>query len=333
MPTVRPTAMHPVLFEIPGIGFPIRSFGVLVAGGMFLGIWLMGRLLRKYGDDPEEDPLRASQVAVWIVIGILVGARLMYVAVESARYLSTDVSEAADAYLSARFGGPPATTPLGPEELGVVDAIEGGYGFVHDPVRILLIWKGGLVMYGGLLGAVLLGMWSSRKNGLSVWNALDTAMIGGFFGLMVGRWGCLLVGDDFGTVVSEGFQGLPFPLTITVPTLAWLNENPQSLFPREHAGATLWATQVWMSVNAVIVGLVGWWVLSRRTWKGQAMAVMVVHYSITRFLIEMYRGDEIRGVWFGGALSTSQLVSIAGLALGIYLLVKRPGPRVEPAAA
>ncbi len=324
--------MHPVLFEIPGIGFPIRSFGVMVAGGMFLGIWLWGRLLAKYGDDPEEDPLRASQVAVWVVIGILLGARLMYVTVESTRYLTADVSEEVEAYLSASQRGQVAAT-LSAEDLATARRVAGGHDFVHDPVKILLIWQGGLVMYGGLIGGALLGMWSSRKQKLKVWSALDTALIGAFAGLMVGRWGCLLVGDDFGKVVEGAQASLPFPLTITVPSLDWLNAHPQSLFPREYAGQTLWATQVWMSVNAILVALVGWFVLKRRTWKGQAMAVMIVHYSITRFLIEMYRGDEIRGVWFDGALSTSQLISVAGFALGVFLLVKRPGPRITAASA
>ena len=62
---------------------------------------------------------------------------------------------------------------------------------------------------------------------------------------------------------------------------------------------------------------------------GQAAAVMVIHYSITRFLVEVFRGDEIRGVWFDGLLSTSQLVSIVGLFVGIVLLVKRPGPALD----
>jgi phosphatidylglycerol:prolipoprotein diacylglycerol transferase len=298
--------MHPILFEIPGIGFPIRSFGVLVAGGIFLAIWIWGSILQRHGEDPEEDPARSSQVAVWIVIGILLGARLLYVVVESARYLAADGPDAATRY-----------------------AI--GHDFIHDPVRILFIWQGGLVMYGGLVGGVLGGLWAGRKHGLRMWNTLDTGLVAGFFGLAIGRWGCLLVGDDHGKVVPEGTE-LPFPFTVTVPSAEWLIENTHSLFPRALAGEVLWATQVWMSVNAVLVGLVGWWVLRHRSWKGQATAVMLVHYAITRFAIEMFRGDEIRGLWFGGTVSTSQLVSIGGLLLGLYLLVRRPGPPLSAGA-
>ena len=41
--------MYPVLFEIPGVGFPLRSFGVLVATGFLVGLWLWGRSLRRFG--------------------------------------------------------------------------------------------------------------------------------------------------------------------------------------------------------------------------------------------------------------------------------------------
>ena len=327
--------MHPILFEIPGLGFPIRSFGVLVACGIFLGIWLWGRLLTKYGDDPVEDPLRASQVAVWVVIGILVGARAMYVTVESARYLGADVSEAMESYLGSDDRGSAAAQLAlsDPEALDAARKVAVGHDFLADPVKMLLIWEGGLVMYGGLIGAMLFGIWSSRKHGLSIWNAVDTCLVAGFFGLAVGRWGCLLVGDDHGSLVPEAYATLPFPITVTVPGAEWLASHPHSLFPRDLAGEVLWGTQIWMSVNAVLVGLVGWSVLRHRSWVGQATGVMLIHYAITRFTIEAFRGDEIRGLWFGGVVSTSQLVSIVGLLIGVALLVMRPGPKVQSAGA
>lgn len=43
-------------------------------------------------------------------------------------------------------------------------------------------------------------------------------------------------------------------------------------------------------------------------------------YSIGRFVLEFFRGDEIRGIY--GALSTSQWISIPLLVLGIILFVK-----------
>jgi phosphatidylglycerol:prolipoprotein diacylglycerol transferase len=48
----------------------------------------------------------------------------------------------------------------------------------------------------------------------------------------------------------------------------------------------------------------------------------VALYSAARFGLEFLRGDPDRGTWFRGALSTSQIISIA-LILGVALLLPR----------
>src|SRR5687768_3558589 len=127
--------MHPILFEIPGIGFPIRSFGVMVALGFLLGSYLFTRLVAKYSDDPERDVPLYGSVTTWVLIGVLAGARLMYVVVEIARESET------------------------------------GREYLAHPLQILAIWKGGLVMYGGFLGALAAGMWCAKRRGLDVLHA------------------------------------------------------------------------------------------------------------------------------------------------------------------
>jgi phosphatidylglycerol:prolipoprotein diacylglycerol transferase len=321
--------MYPVLFGL------LPSFGVLVATGFLVGVFLWGRLLRRHGLDPERDPERASDIAVWILVGVIGGARLMYVGVETTRYLRADVTPAMAAYLDEGR----VTAELSADERRAADRVYVGHGFLSDPLKILFIWQGGLVMYGGFAGAMLLGTWAARRRGFHPWNALDTGLVAGFVGQAIGRWGCLLVGDDYGSVVSERFRDLPFPLTIRVPSAEWLAANPKSLFETRLAGEVLWATQPWMSVNALLVALVAWMVLKRRTAFGQVAGVVLIHYSITRAIIEAFRGDEVRGVWFGGAVSTSQLIAVLGVLAGVALLAtarRRPLPpqvRTQEASA
>lgn len=320
--------MYPVLFEIPGIGFPLRSFGVSVLASFLLGVWVWGKLLSRYGRDPKRDPERSSQVAFAVLIGIILGARLMYVVVEVSRYLGAEVTEDMASYLEAEpedRGAIAARLELnapadGPSELERARRIAVGREFLHDPLKVAFIWEGGLVMYGGMFGAVVFGLYSSRKHGLHLLNALDTGLTAGFFGQMVGRWGCYFVGDDYGAVVEGDAASLPFPITLQVPDLAWLQANPESLFDHDLAGKTLWATQIWLSINALIIGLVAVWLFKRRRYYGQVAAWILVHYSITRFVIEAFRGDEIRGVWFGGVISTSQLIAIPGALIGAWVL-------------
>jgi phosphatidylglycerol:prolipoprotein diacylglycerol transferase len=202
---------------------------------------------------------------------------------------------------------------------------EVGHEFLSTPWKIVAVWEGGLVMYGGLFGGIAGGMWGARHEGVRPVHALDLGLVAGFVGQAIGRVGCLLVGDDFGRVVPTRFEHLPFPITLRVP-----DPLPEgSLFGPEHAGQVLWATQPWMSAKALIVAFVGWQVLKHRRYAGQASLWMVLTYAILRSTIEIFRGDEVRGVWFGGAISTAQLTSLACGLLAIALLAKNRG-RVDP---
>ncbi len=328
--------MHPVLFEIPlpGRAFPVRTFGVLVAAGFLLAVWLWGKFLARYGRDPRGDPERGAQVGAWILVGVLGGARLLYVAVESARYLTADTTPGIERYLAAdRAGRGEVAAELSisaPGDLERAQRLSVGHDLLHDPLQILFVWRGGLVMYGGFLGAVLLGTWAARRHGLDPWNALDTGLVCGFIGQMVGRWGCYFVGDDYGKVVGEAHRHLPFPITLTVPSREWLAAHPESLFEPELAGQVLWATQIWMSAKALSVALVGWLVLRHRRWVGQVTAIVILQYAVLRFLIELFRGDEVRGLWFGGRISTSQLLSIPAVVLALWMLARRVGSGAPP---
>lgn len=270
--------MHPILFEVPFVGFPIRSFGVMVVLGFLAGTHWFSKMGERWAVDLEHERPGLESTPLWVLFGVIAGARLMYVLVE------------------------------------VLQGTPVGQGFVDDPFSILFVHRGGLVMYGGAFGALLAGWWSTRKHGLRVAHTVDLGLVSGFLGLSIGRIGCLLVGDDYGSIVPERWAHLPFPITIRVP-----EELPdQSLFGAANAGQVLWATQVWMSANALAIALLGRWFLQRRRYYGQVSLKVLLLYSVMRFTIESFRGDSIRGLWFGGAVSTSQLISIV---VGLVCLV------------
>lgn len=72
--------MHPVLFEIGN--FPVRSFGLMLLVGFFVGTWLAMRRAPRHGIDKEA----IATVAVWGVIAGVLGARLFWVAQEWGHY-------------------------------------------------------------------------------------------------------------------------------------------------------------------------------------------------------------------------------------------------------
>ncbi len=285
--------MHPILFTIPGLNFPIRSFGLMLAVGFLVGSWILGRLAARYGDDPKGDPERFSRVTFWILVGVVLGARALYILVE------------------------------------VGQGTEVGHEFTSQPWKMLAVWEGGLVMYGGMFGACTLGMWAAKKEQMRVWHALDLGLVAGMVGLAIGRVGCFLVGDDFGKVVPESCKDLPWPITLHVP--AKLPDG--SLFGPDNAGKVLWATENWMSMKALLIAFIGWQLLKRRRYGGQVALTIVLLYAILRGTIEFFRGDTIRGLWFGNTISTSQLIGIVMALFSATLLVKFRNRRDEPRPA
>jgi prolipoprotein diacylglyceryltransferase len=85
-------------------------------------------------------------------------------------------------------------------------------------------------------------------------------------------------------------------------------------------GETLWATQLWMTINATLLGLFALWILSRQRWSGQVTACLLILYPIGRYFVEEFRGDSVRGLWFNGFMSTSQLISLTAFPFGLFLL-------------
>lgn len=273
--------MHPVLFTIPiGGGYPVTSFGALLATGFLVGTWMLGRLGARFGQNPELDEQRYADLGMWILVSAILGCRLMYVVVEEFRH-------------------------------------PGSYS--SDPLRILAVWEGGLVYYGGFIAAFAVGIPAVRRWGMDWAWASDLALTAAFLGIFIGRWGCLLVGDDFGVATDVAWA-------ITVP-----DPLPTgSLFPADLAGQTIHPTQIYMSLNALALFGVCRWLLPRRAFTGQVACIGWMLYAIGRSVIESFRGDEVRG--HVGALSTSQFISIfifaAGLA-GYFLLSRRStGPPV-----
>lgn len=66
--------MYPVLFTIPGLGWPISSFGVAMAVAFLVGYWIAIPRMREEG----LDPARAPDMLLWIMAGSVLGAKLYF---------------------------------------------------------------------------------------------------------------------------------------------------------------------------------------------------------------------------------------------------------------
>ena len=68
--------MHPILFEIGG--FPVYTYGVLLAAAYLLGLQFALARARRLGLDPN----RVMDLGIWIIVSALIGAKLLLLVVE-----------------------------------------------------------------------------------------------------------------------------------------------------------------------------------------------------------------------------------------------------------
>ncbi len=178
-------------------------------------------------------------------------------------------------------------------------------------LRLLFFAFKGSVFYGGLLGA-LLALWiRRRKKGLSS-DYTDLASIGIPMFHTFGRIGCFLSGCCYGIECSFGvvYRYCALEEVNGVPRL------PVQLF------------EAIFNLGLVIVLLVLFQKKKCRSW---LIHIYLYAYPVFRFLIEFFRGDAHRGIWWG--LSTSQWISIMLLAGNTIVILRRKrkeAPGIKP---
>ena len=168
----------------------------------------------------------------------------------------------------------------------------------ESPLFELLVNRGGMSWFGGFAGGLLAAAWIIHRKRLPFLAIVAAAAPALVVGHAIGRVGCFLVGDDYGTP----------------STLPWAVAFPQGLPPtmvRVHP------TQLYEAV--ALVPLV-WWLLRLRRKGSSDMFVVGAYLAATgalRFGIEFIRVNE-RVV---GELSLAHVASLLALATGVVLLV------------
>jgi len=168
--------------------------------------------------------------------------------------------------------------------------------YAENPLDVIKIWEGGLVFYGGFIGAVLTGLYYIRKHRQSFLRVADVFMPGLALGHAIGRLGCLAAGCCYGRPAAAGSWW-----TTTFPP------NPFSLAP---ADVPLVPIQLLEAGTAFLIFLLLIFFRRRKKFDGEIFLLYLVLYSVSRAVLETFRGDSVRGFLIPGWLSTSQFISI-----------------------
>ena len=178
--------------------------------------------------------------------------------------------------------------------------------FAGQPLsEIFAIWHGGLVFYGGLIGAIIAGAIYLRWKKLPLWKIADVLAPSIALGSVFGRIGCLLNGCCYG-------RACDLPWAISFPADNPLHPPTTPVHPTEIYDALL---------NLGLYFFLAW-LFRRKQFDGQIFATYLICYAITRSFVEYFRGDYNDAHHHFG-LTPAQFVSvpifIAGLALAIIL--------------
>jgi phosphatidylglycerol:prolipoprotein diacylglycerol transferase len=178
------------------------------------------------------------------------------------------------------------------------------------PSKIIAVWEGGLAIHGGLIAAVLVGVWLARRWRLPILRSLDIAAPSVAIGQAIGRWGNFFNEEAFGRPTN-----LPWKLYISPP------HRPPGYAQYEYFHPTFLYESLWDVL--VFVLLVRWLRPRLHDRPGALFFCYVGLYSIGRFAIEALRLDSF---WIG-TFRVPQLASLVGVAVavaGLVWLQRRP---------
>ncbi|MFP2911545.1 prolipoprotein diacylglyceryl transferase [Pyxidicoccus sp. 3LFB2] len=287
-----------------GEGIPLHTYGVLLAGGFIAATAVAGRL--------AQDEWRKVELSngVWVdVEGPKKREQVM------------------DMAFWALVGGIVGSR--------VLFVLVNWKDYAHDWTQAFSL-GGGLVFYGGLIGATV-GCWFfARANGIDFMRLADVCIPTVSLGQCLGRLGCFSAGCCWGDVAPTGAStAVHFPgpglaqdlfgqlggtssLAYTSQTdvkeeLRYVVEATGELFHQAVPGAvriTDWAaqhghtlgvypTQLFESAGQLVLFVGLMYARRFRRFHGHILSVWLMAYAVLRTTVELFRGDEARGTLHG----------------------------------
>jgi phosphatidylglycerol:prolipoprotein diacylglycerol transferase len=334
-------------------GLAIRGYGVFLLLAISAGIVAVLLRCQQAGVHPDQ----IFSLAFWMIVCGIIGARVFYVLQKSEDF----------------FGG---EEPIAQTLIGILD-----------------MTKGGLVVYGSLIGGMAAAIVFFAVTKLPALRVADLIAPGMMLGLAIGRVGCLMNGCCYGGLCESELPAIRFPAgsppymqqlaygdllgmetkandseefsrTVTAIIGGGVAEQlgievgdtiqvyaPDSMRIRflkqdetsEKTGNAyvlyvhskklgeltvpldklparslrVHPAQIYSTINATLLFLVLWFFWTVRRNDGEVFALMLILYSVGRFMLEIVRRDEAG--FAGSSLTISQWVSVFAIVAGLAL--------------
>lgn len=255
----------------------IYWYGVIIAVGFGLGLWVYLSHNRSCGIHPDE----GLDIILWSMLGAIVGARAYYVAFQWDHYK---------------------------DNLKEIFNLRGG----------------GLAIYGGIIGALIVAFIVCRSKKLPMLPVADAAFPGVMLGQAIGRWGNFFNMEAFGTNTT-------LPWGMTSDTISnYLSRHQAALLaqgvvvdPAMPVHPTFLYESLWNLIGVAVLLL---WLFPRRSYDGQITLGYTAWYGLGRFFVEGLRTDSLMwgSVRVSQALGGVLFIVAAGLMLAIFLWSRKP---------
>jgi phosphatidylglycerol:prolipoprotein diacylglycerol transferase len=310
--------MRPILFDF-GIDLPLLgplnfpAYFTMLSLSFGIGMLMVWREAPRLGMDRE----RVLDLTLWLVVWGVAGARVLHIFADG--HFWDYVHMCTDPFLVKATEAKVAFCNT---------SAECGWDYVcntaahtcHPPRDCLAwakVWRGGLAYYGGFIFAAAFGLWYARKHRLGMWKMADLTAPWIALGLALTRIGCFLNGCCFGKASN-------LPWAVKFPANRSLEEAQVSsgLIRAGMPSLPVHPTQIYLAALNLLTFFLLYLVLrTRKRFHGELFAWLLIFKGVFRSFVEIWRDDE-RGVLFGW-LSTSQLLSVPLVAVGVWLLVRR----------
>jgi phosphatidylglycerol:prolipoprotein diacylglycerol transferase len=186
--------------------------------------------------------------------------------------------------------------------LGYVLFYKPGY-YLHNPLEILYLWRGGMSFHGGMLGVIGGIILFAKQRGVSMFALGDIVSAVVPIGLFFGRIANFINGELFGRVTDVSWA-MVFPHGGPEP------RHPSQLYQAALEGIVLF----------IVLAL-----LARRTElrrrPGFIGGAFLCGYAIARMTGELFREPDAHLGFIIGPVTMGQLLSVPMLIAGIWLIV------------
>jgi phosphatidylglycerol---prolipoprotein diacylglyceryl transferase len=171
--------------------------------------------------------------------------------------------------------------------------------YIHNPLKLVAVWEGGMSFHGGLIGLLLAGALFARRYKKPYLMLGDIGALSATPGLFFGRMGNFINAELYGRVTDV-------PWAMIFPGAGPLPRHPSQLYEGLCEGLLLMAVLYLLSrkVNA----------------RGSLLSCFLILYGVMRIFLEQFRQPDAQLGFIFGHITMGQILSFLMVATGLALL-------------